>query len=144
MPLTRLAVETVLTRRLGSLLDEADLACASGLNPHLADPIAWALRALGYNVASIVDVTDGDLAAVANAHVDALLDLAELRALESIAGNLTAVDVTVGPVSERRGSLGDRVQKLVDDRRKSAQARWGNVLAQPLQDGGGPVRLLSL
>lgn len=141
---TLAAVETVLTRRLGSLLDEAGLSVEAGPNPHLADPVAWALRALGYSVASIVDVSDSDLAPLATGHVDALLDLAELRTLEAVAGNMTAVDVTVGPVSERRGSLGDRVVKLVESRREAAQARWGGLLVQPLQDSGGPVRLVSL
>mgnify|MGYP000920921279 FL=1 len=143
MALTRSAVETVVTRRVGSLLEEAGLSAAAP-NPHLADPIAWALRGLGYNVASITDVTDADLLPVGAAHVDALLDLAELRALESVAGNLLAVDVEVGPVSEKRSSLGEHVTGLIADRRKGAQARWGSILAQPLEETGGPVRLLAL
>ena len=61
-----------------------------------------------------------------------------------VASNLTAVDVTIGPVSERKGMLADRVAKLVADKRKTVQARWGNVLDTPLEDTGGPVSLLAL
>ena len=143
--ITRAGAETVLTRRLGALLHEAGMAADAGLNVHLADPLAWALRALGYATASLTDVADAELLAVGAAHVDALLDLAELRCLESVAGNLTAVDVTVGPVSERRGALADRVARLLDDRRRTVLARWGPLLSQPLDAAtGGPVRLLSL
>lgn len=141
--ITRAGAELVLTRRLGALLSEAQMTVEAGPNPHLSDPLAWALRALGYG-AGVTDATDDDLVQVVGAHVDALLDLAELRALQSVAGNLTAVDVTVGPLSERRGALAERVAKLVADRREAVAARWGGILAQPLQEAGGPVRLLSL
>ena len=144
MTITRLQVEAVLTKRLGALLDEAEMTAGAGGNPHMIDPIAWALRALGYGTSSLADLTDVDLETVAAAHVDPLLDLAELRTLESIASNLTSVDVTIGPVQERKGMLADRVAKLVLDKRKGVQARWGHVLEQPLEDTGGPVRLLAL
>jgi hypothetical protein len=144
MTITRLQVEAVVTKRLGLLLEEAQMTSSAGANPHLIDPFAWALRALGYTPASLTDLADSDLEGVSAAHVDALLDLAELRALESVAGNLTAVDVTIGPVSERKGMLADRVTRLVADKRKTIVARWGNVLETPLEDTGGPVRLLSL
>jgi hypothetical protein len=139
----RADVEAVITKRLGALLAEAGMT-STGANPHLIDPIAWALRALGYPLASLTDLTDADLAEVVPAHVDALLDLAELRALESVGGNLTAVDVTIGSVAERRGMLAERVAKLVEGKRATVTARWGSILAQPLQDQGGPVRLVSL
>ena len=142
--ITRAGAELVLTRRLGGLLREAGMAVEAGTNPHLSDPLGWALRALGYAPGDVTDVTDAELAPVQGAHVDALLDLAELRALESVGGNLLAVDVTVGPLSERRGALGERVRQMVADRRAAVTARWGAILAQPLTEGGGPVRLLSL
>ena len=144
MTITRLQVEAVIAKRLGALLEEAGMSAGPGPNPHLTDPNASALRALGYAPASLADITDADLATVTAAHLDPLLDLAELRTLESIASNLTVVDVTIGPVSERKGMLADRIAKLVQDKRKSLQARWGNVLEQPLEDMGGPVRLLAL
>ena len=144
MAITRAGVETVLTARTGALLREADMACEAGANPHLSDPIAWAMRALGYGVGSLATVTDADLQAVAPHHIDALLDLAELRTLESVGGNLAAVDVTVGPVSERRSSLGPRVDKLIETKRAAVQARWGGVLREPLAEAGGNVSLLAL
>ena len=141
MTITRAGAELVLMRRLGGLLAEAGMTVEAGPNPHLSDPLASALRALGH---AAVDVTDAELGQVAGAHVDALLDLAELRALQSVAGNLLAVDVTVGPVSERRGALAEQVARLVDERRAAVAARWGHLLAEPPEGAGGPVRLWSL
>lgn len=143
MTISRAGAELVLTRRLGALLAEAGMTVEAGPNPHLSDPLASALRALGY-AAAAADVTDADLSVVAGPHVDALLDLAELRCLQSVAGNLVAVDVTVGPVSERRGALAERVARLVEERRAAVAARWGHILAQPPEGAGGPVRLLAL
>ena len=61
-----------------------------------------------------------------------------------MASNLTAVDVTIGPVSERKGMLADRVGKLVQEKRKTVQARWGELLETPLESTGGTVSLLAL
>lgn len=148
MSITRSDVDAIITKRLGALLVEADMTTEVGLNQHLIDPLGWALRALGYGQTSYTDVTDADLSLVAVGHVDALLDLTELRTLESVGGNLTAVDVTIGAISERKSTLGDRVTKLVTDKRKTVQARWGEYLTQPLEgpgvNPGGPVRLYTL
>jgi hypothetical protein len=101
--------------------------------------------ALGYGVASYTAVADGDLAKVSDAHGDALLDLCELRILEAIQTNLTAVDVTAGPLQERRGQLADRIGKMIEERRRVYGSRYAHLLATPLfSDAPRRARLQAL
>ena len=110
--LTRGALEIVLVSRLGAMLKAANLEQRmDGHNRALADPLAWAMRQLGYAPSQINTVTDADLSSVSSAHVDALLDLAELRTLESILTNYTSVDAKVGQVWEYAGQL---LEQLLD------------------------------
>lgn len=140
MSITRIEVEQVLARRLGGFLAEADMdALQDGVNPWLTDPLRWALAALGYTVASITAVTDSDLAGVETAHTEALLDLTELRTLEAVQTNLTSVDVTAGPLSERRSQLADRIGEMVTERRKVYGNRYAGLLVAPLS-GDAPKR----
>ena len=139
MTITRIEIEQVLDRRLGSFLAEAGMTVQDGVNPWLTDPLRWALTALGYSVASITAVTDGDLAGMAAAHTEALLDLAELRTLEAVQTNLTAVDVTAGPLGERRSQLADRLSETIAERRKVYGSRYASLLATPLS-GDAPKR----
>jgi len=138
--ITRIEVEQVLARRLGSFLAETDMdALQDGVNPWLTDPLRWALTALGYTVASITAVTDSDLSGVETAHTEALLDLTELRTLEAVQTNLTSVDVTAGPLGERRSQLADRIGEMVAERRKVYGSRYAGLLATPLS-GDAPKR----
>ena len=134
MSITRVDAEQILDRRLGAFLAEAGMTSSSGVNPWLTDPLRWALSALGVESASMVAVTDDDLAALDAAKVDALLDLTELKALEAVQTNLTSVDVTAGPLQERRGQLGDRLGEMVREKRKICAARYGQWLSMPLTD----------
>ena len=123
----------MLARRLGGFLAEADMdALQDGVNPWLTDPLRWALSTLGYVTASITAVTDSDLSGVAEALTEALLDLTELRALEAVQTNLTAVDVTAGPLGERRSQLADRIGEMVTERRKVYGSRYASLLVAPL------------
>ena len=137
--ITRIEVEQVLDRRLGNFLAEAGMTSDSGVNPWLTDPLRWALSALGYVAASITAVTDSDLSAVAAAHTDALLDLTELRTLEAVQTNLTAVDVTAGPLGERRSQLAERLGEMITERRKVYGTRYASLLTTPLS-GDAPKR----
>jgi len=106
MTITRANVETILTRRAGNLMSALGLAVTyAGSNADLNDPIGYALRKLGYAVASITAVADADLAGLAVADIDALLDLAEYRLLESVVGNWNLADITVLARSEKLGAL---------------------------------------
>jgi hypothetical protein len=120
MTITRANAEVILIRRCGKLMTEADMngLVNYGTNEDLNDPIGWALRKSGYSVATITNVADGDMAAVSDDDVDMVLDLAELRTLENIEGNLTGVDITVGPRSEKLDQLVTRVRAKIE--RKSA------------------------
>jgi hypothetical protein len=116
MTITRSQVEKVLIKRCGNLLTAADLdgTTDDGTNADLSDPIATALRNLGYSVADISAVDDSDLALVDDDNVSAVLDLSELRALESIEGNYDDVDISVTDRSESLNQLLKQVQAKIE------------------------------
>jgi len=132
MAYTVAQVEGVITKRIGAYLTLASMTSVSSPNPHLADPILWALRLLGYAPAAIDEVEDTDLATVTAAHLDALLDLAELRALESVLTQYTRVSGSMGPLREDWGELGKRLAELVKVKRDNAAAQHGRLLTTPL------------
>lgn len=124
-------VTAVVDDRCRALLAEARAATGDPAKPSVAQCIAWALRMLGYTTATILSPVNDEVTAVADAKVDALLDLAELRTLESILTNLNGVDLTTGPVSEDLSDLPDRIQKLIPEKRKAIGLMWGKYLVQP-------------
>ena len=142
MTITRYEIEQILSRRIGGYLTVASMTSDSGVNPWLTDPLRWALSTLGYVTASITAVTDSDLSGVAEALTEALLDLTELRALEAVQTNLTAVDVTAGPLGERRSQLADRIGEMVTERRKVYGSRYTSLLVAPLS--GDAPKLASM
>ncbi len=114
MGLTRAAIEGILVRRCRARLAAAGLSTLTdGSNPDLNDALCQALRALGLAAADAGSVTDADLAAVTAEQIDALLDVAELRTLETVAGNLALVDVAIGPRREELSQLADQVEKAI-------------------------------
>lgn len=127
MALTRANIEAILVRRCGGRLAAAGLdgTTVSGANADLSDPIRAALRQLGYSVASAASVADSDLASVAAADEEQLIDLAELRALESALGNLDTVDITAGPRQERLGQLADQLERLIARKTTFLRQRYG-------------------
>lgn len=127
MTLTRASVESVLIRRTGTLLTAASLdgTTISGSNADLNDPIASALRQCGLTVANIGNVADSDLAALADSDIDKLLDLAELRVLESCLGNLDLVDVKAGPIEEKLGQVGARLEAAITRKRTAITRTYG-------------------
>lgn len=126
MTLTRAAAETILIRRLGGLLTGAELdgTTASGSNTDLNDPIGWAVRRCGGSVVNFASVADADVATVASADYDQLLDLAEFRTLVSISGNLAVVSITVGPRREELSDLVDLVEKRLARKRKQIESDY--------------------
>lgn len=127
MALTRANVEAILIRRVGKLLTAADLngTTMDGMNADLNDPIGYAVRRLGGTVASVVQVVDADLAGIASDDYDQLFDLAELRTLETIAGNLDDVDITLGPRSESLSQLASQVDKRIEKLAEKVQRTYG-------------------
>ena len=125
-------VLAVIDDRVGVMLSEARLATGDNSKPSIEACIGWAVRMLGYTTASIRYPEETEVQAVATVHVDALLDLAELRTLESVLTNLNQVDLTTGPVSERLGQLPQRLADLVPKKRQLVALQWGKYLAEPL------------
>lgn len=122
----------VIDDRIGAMLSLARTATGDSSRPSVESCISWSLRMLGYSAASVRYAEDAEVQAVADGHLDALLDLTELRTLESILTNLSQVDLTTGPVSERLGQLPDRLAKLIPEKRKTTALQWGKYLAEPL------------
>lgn len=142
---TRNEVETVVQRRLAGFLRRAKMTTAPHEdNEHLADPIGWALRRLGYAPASLATITDDDLAGLVAGHIDALLDLAELRAIESMITNLDNVSTQTGPVRSEWDNLRKDLLAYWQVRRPLVAAMWGHLLAIPLDEPVKMVRMRAL
>lgn len=111
MSISRANVENVLVHRVGPLLTKGgqDGTTVDGTNDDLSDPIAWALRQVGYSTADITNPTTAEVAAAVD-DVDEVVDMAELRILESLLGNLDDVDVQVGPRREDLSQLAKQVE----------------------------------
>jgi len=115
--LTRAILETIITKRVGALMEAAGMiVTTTGVNYDLHDPLAWANRMVGGTSTYASTVEDADLAKVAAADYDDFIDLAEYRTLKNILGNLDDVDITAGPRSEKLSQLADHVQKMVEAR----------------------------
>lgn len=136
MSLTRVHCEVVLIKRLGNLLTAAKLdgTTVNGTNQDLNDPLGYALRKLGYSVTEVAAVADADVAQVQADEYDQLFDLAELRCLRSIHGNLARVDLTVGPRSEKYSQLADRVGDRISVLSQQVKDEYG-IGAPELQAG---------
>ncbi len=113
---TRVDVERILIRRCGRKMVAASMdgETDSGANDDLNDPIGCALRAMGYSVRNIAQVSDSDLSGVSIEEYDELFDRAELRTLENIAGNLDLVDISIGPRRESLAQLSSQVERAIE------------------------------
>lgn len=135
MPITRLQIETLLvgadavSGRAGRIAVKARLYAAAnvtvGAIASLADPIGEALRSLAVYAADPTDPTDDDLAVVESTDFGQLVDVAELRLLESCLGNWDRWDETAGADSQAQGKLGELLQKRIDELRKKLLALYG-------------------
>ena len=144
--MNRQEVQILLIRRCGEFMLQAKMDTATdGENEHTADPALWALRMLGYSPASIVSISEAEVAAVAADHVSAFLDLAELRLLENIRGNLTRVSTSLTRemgVVESWGQLLTQITALVKDRTEKIENMHGSLLVFPLSGGGKRLAML--
>ena len=134
MALTCVVAETILIARLGPLMAVAEMSVVvGGSNADLGDPLAWATRGVGGSTASYDTVTDAELALVSDSDLDDLLTLAEWRLLKNIQGALDAVDLTVGPRSEKLSQYAEKIQQLLDRLEPEIEAL--GILATPLEAG---------
>ena len=132
-------VQEIVDNRCAALLALAREIAGDALTPDIDQAISWALRALGYPAASLLVATNGEVQAVSSGQLDALLDLVELRVLESIQTGFTAVTVRAGPVQEDYNHLADRLDRVIAEKRSNVAARHGRWLAVPLT-GDAPRR----
>jgi hypothetical protein len=128
MALTISSVEAVLAQRLSALVTLSAISTTVIYD----DPIAWALRRLGYTTAAVGNATDGEVGVVTGGAVDALLDLAELRTLETLQQQIQRVTTKAGPVQENWNDLREALKVLVPEKRKAVSAMHGHLLAYPL------------
>jgi hypothetical protein len=125
----RLEAETILIKRAGAKMTAASMDGATiGANADLVDPIVTALLDMGLAPASIATVTDDDLSAIGLDSAAEFLDRAELRLLQNIAGNLTLVDVTVGPRREALSQLRAGVEKAIERLSAKVQAYYTTMM----------------
>jgi len=133
--MTRAQLEQLLVNAHKGWMGVASMSITyGGSNVDLNDPIARALLDADYTVANIMSVTSAEVVAVAVGDVMKVVEFARIHLLETILGNLTGVDTTVGPRSERLSQLADRVQALLDKLLAHASLVWGYGV-QPLTCG---------
>lgn len=127
MTVTRADVEVILVKRIGLLFEAADLngTTVDGTNVDMNDPIGYALRRLGYAVASAVLVADSDLSGLVDDDLNAFLDLAELRCLETFLGNFDDVNIKLGPRSESFSDLRVQAERRANRLRSSIARQYG-------------------
>jgi hypothetical protein len=125
MALTRAQVETLVIKRTSKRLIFVGLdgTTVNGSNADLAEPISTALQRMGITPADITNPANSDLTGVEN--VLELIDLAELRVLENIHGNMDMVDISVGDRSERLSQFTAEVEKAIERKRAQIEREYG-------------------
>lgn len=115
MPATVANLEDVLIRRVGGKLKAAglDATARDGTNADLRGPIIDAIRGLGRATASAVAVVDADLAAIPDAQLPRLYDLASIQALYACLGNLSECDEKAGGDEQRLSQLVSQVNDAI-------------------------------
>ena len=115
MTTTRAQIEATLVSSRETWMTAVGLSTTTtGSNTDLNGPIAYGIRKAGGSVASLGNVTNTDVATVAAADLDKLLDFAEYRLLENILGNHEAVDISGLPASQNVDQLGKRIQGAIE------------------------------
>lgn len=113
MALTRQYAESVIVNRCGGYLRAAEVDTSqSGPIVFLEDSFSWAFSQIGVIPLSS-PVADDDFTRVTVDDTNKFLDLAELRTMENIIGNLALVDISVGPRREALSQLSTRAEAVV-------------------------------
>jgi hypothetical protein len=128
-PLTRFYTEDTIVRRTRNVLTQAGMSTTvdpATPNPDLSDPIATGLAELGYPAADVTNVGDLDLARVPMNLQARLLDLIELRVLESAAQQIMvqAESVSWDDFKKTKGMSAKGLQDFIDARWKRYLQRW--------------------
>jgi hypothetical protein len=138
---TRADIELELVSRVGAALTIAgmDGVTVNGTNASLNGTIGYAIRTAGGTVIAPALVTDADVATVASADYDLLLDLAELRTLENVYTNYTDEDIKAGPVELKSSQYADRLAARIAQLRSSLAITYG--IGGTTQLSGGTLTL---
>lgn len=125
--MTRAKAERVLIRRCGRLLRWAKLdgSTFSGTNVDLADPIASAMRSCGVSPADPTDPADDDFDAVDADDYGRFFDVAELRCLESVWGNLDEVTEQEGTDKQDWNQAKAELRRRIDAKRQDLKDMYG-------------------
>lgn len=125
LSVTRLQVETLLAQRVSGWLTISELSIGTlGSSAVLNDPIGYAIRILGGTVADPSNVVDADIQTLDDDQLDALLDVAEVRALENAQGALF-IDAKAGPVEAKRSAHGARLLAIIKDKKAALAINYG-------------------
>ena len=135
MALTRANAELLLVARTSAWLVKASMAVTTaGTNADLNDPIGYGVLQSGGTVVSRVLVTSADIATVASDDEEQFLDIAELRTLQNVQGNLVVTDTKIGPRDEKPGQLLETLDKIVKRKEERIEDLYGLGVA-PLEVG---------
>lgn len=129
MPLTVAQAESIGVARAGPVMVAAQVATdpAADASPraYMADPIRQALRDLGYPIADPSAPADGDLATIADDDENAILDVMELRVLESCAVAIQDVDFKADETSMSAGGFAERLETRIARLEKRCRIKYG-------------------
>ena len=117
MMLTISNVTDELKTRFTGYLDKAIAITGEDKAPSVQSCMAWSARQIGLSPTQLRSVSDAELATITS--VDAFLDLAELRMLETVQTNLSDVTTQTGPVREDWNDLSKRIADLIKQKRAS-------------------------
>jgi hypothetical protein len=136
MVLTRANVEADLIDRTGAFLTVVgkDGTTVDGTNVNLNFPIGYGIQKAGGSVTNVALVTDTDIQSVDTSRQLEMIDIAEYRTLESVAGNFTKPNTKVGPRDEEWGDLYEQLLESMKTKLKKLQDTYG-FGAQSLEGG---------
>ncbi len=127
MTVNRAAIEYVLVRRTGRLMAACSLdgTTVAGTNLDMNDPIGYALRMVGLDVADITAVSNSDIGQMGSDVLDQFLDIAELRLLQNCLQNYDAVNITVGPRTEALSDIRSGLEKSIERKHQYNVEKYG-------------------
>jgi len=128
MAITRANLEAILVKRAGKLMTVAGLdgTTVNGTNADLADPIAFSLRQLGVAVAAPGSPTDAEVANASTDDTDQLLDVAEIRILQTILNHvLDLVNTEAGQRVDEYSQMAAGIQQRIETKTEEARRLYG-------------------
>ncbi len=124
MPLTVISLQAVLSARCGTMV-VATGQDGSAASSFWTDPLTTAARELRITLANPIAVADSDLTAVVQNRVTELLDVAELRSLESALYSNTDVDEKIALGENKWGDIRKDLETAVKRKAEYVMRRYG-------------------